>query len=168
MTEGDARAAQAGLRYRFAGEAAPQEVWVALSSDPHAMLLDVRTDAEWAFVGAPDLSRLSKDVWLLPWRVFPGMARNEGFVEALGEKIAESGATTIFVICRSGARSLEAANLAAETLETKSASALEEERGQATVSFVNVKEGFEGDLNEERHRGQKNGWKARGLPWVQG
>ena len=173
MDEGSAHDAPAGKRYSFAGEAAPDEVWSSLSSDPNAALLDVRTDAEWAFVGAPDLTSLSKGVWFLPWRTFPGMGRNPAFFEALGDKLAETGATTVYVICRSGGRSLEAAMAAETALEeaaTKRASASVEGARQhsANVAFVNVKEGFEGDLDQERHRGRLNGWKARGLPWMQG
>lgn len=29
-------------------------------------------------------------------------------------------------------------------------------------------DGFEGSLDEEKHRGVRDGWKAAGLPWIQG
>ena len=173
MSEGSAHAASAGRRYSFVGEATPAEAWDALQSDAKTALLDVRTDAEWAFVGAPDLSALSKSVWLLPWKTFPTMGRNPSFFEALEQKLAETGATTVFVICRSGARSREAAIAAAETFEAKRAAqapagASEEDATDlGGVAFVNVEEGFEGNLDGERHRGRLNGWKARGLPWAQ-
>jgi len=31
----------------------------------------------------------------------------------------------------------------------------------------NILEGFEGDKDENGHRGNVSGWKAAGLPWMQ-
>jgi rhodanese-related sulfurtransferase len=80
------------------------------------------------------------------------MQVNEQFVTAVREAgIAEDA--DIYCICRSGARSAAAAT------------ALTQAGFKPTA--INVAEGFEGDLDGERHRGHKNGWKARGLPWIQ-
>ncbi len=160
-------AAKGGYYVRFTGEATPDQVWSELRSDPHAALVDVRTAPEWAFVGGPDLSDLAKAPWRMSWRLYPGMKRDEGFLEELGARIEESGATKIFMICRSGARSLEAAQAAAEAFAGATAGGGEESETAREVVAVNVKEGFEGDLDEQKQRGRLNGWKARGLPWAQ-
>ena len=49
----------------YAGDVTPAEAWEALSDDPAAVLVDVRTAAEWAYVGLPDLRSLDKDVVLV-------------------------------------------------------------------------------------------------------
>ncbi len=141
----------------FAGEMNPQSAWDVLASNPKAALVDVRTDAEFAFVGVPDLSSLSKNVWFVPWKTFPGMAANDSFVEEMTSRIVESGADELLFLCRSGARSMHAA-------QTMSGGVFE---GEGVVKAWNVAEGFEGDLNGQRRRGRVNGWKAHDLPWVQ-
>lgn len=130
--------------------------WERLGADAKAVLIDVRTRAEWAFVGVPDLADLSRQPLLVEWLTFPENHANPGFVEQLSERLASVGAgqdTELFFICRSGARSLHAA------------------KAMAMAGFRrchNVAEGFEGPLNSSRHRGTHSGWKAAGLPWSQG
>lgn len=130
---------------------APAETWAAMQNDPAAMLVDVRTDAEWNFVGIPDLVEAGKRVVLIPWQVYPSMAVNSHFTEALrkGGVLPEH---RVYFICRSGARSLAAAQAA-------------QAAGYAAV--FNVADGFEGPVDRDGHRGQAAGWKAAGLPWVQ-
>jgi len=128
-----------------------KQAYQALLEVPSARLIDVRTDAEWAFVGLPDLSDAGKQVVLIPWQRFPDMKLNERFVEQLlSEGITRDD--TLFFICRSGARSAHAA-LAAEAA------------GFAAAD--NVAEGFEGPVDRSGHRGTVAGWKADGLPWRQ-
>ncbi|MNY71487.1 molybdopterin biosynthesis protein MoeB [compost metagenome] len=79
------------------------------------------------------------------------MVPNAAFVEQLQQQVGKD--KTVLFICRSGARSDEAARLAAEA-------------GYAEV--YNILEGFEGDRDAEQHRGRVNGWKAHGLQWIQG
>ena len=86
----------------------PQDVWEVLQAEPGAHLVDVRTDAEWNFVGLPDLAAAGKDVVLIPWQVYPAMQVNAQFAEQL----RQAGFTPeqkLFFICRSGVRSLSAA-----------------------------------------------------------
>jgi len=130
---------------------APAETWAAMQNDPAAMLVDVRTDAEWNYVGIPDLADAGKRVVLIPWQVYPSMAVNSHFTEALrkGGVLPEH---RVYFICRSGARSLAAAQAA-------------QAAGYAAV--FNVADGFEGPVDRDGHRGQAAGWKAAGLPWVQ-
>ena len=129
----------------------PKQAWQALLEDPSARLIDVRTDAEWAFVGLPDLSDAGKQTVLIPWQLFPSMNLNDQFLAHLE---AEGVAPTdkLFFICRSGARSAHAA-LAAEAA------------GYASAD--NVADGFEGPVDRDGHRGLLAGWKADGLPWRQ-
>lgn len=139
----------------YAGNIDVKEAWALLQSDPKAQLVDVRTAAEWAFVGMPDLSSVGRKVILIEWQGFPGMARNPQFEAEVAEKLQAAGAgpaTPIAFLCRSGARS-------------QAAAAVMTARGFSQC--FNVVGGFEGDLDAHRHRGQSSGWKASGLPWVQ-
>jgi rhodanese-related sulfurtransferase len=129
----------------------PQATWAALQSDPDAQLVDVRTDAEWAYVGLPDLSTANKQPALIPWQIFPRMAVNEDFVA----QMKSAGFTPdhkIYFLCRSGVRSLAAAQAM-------------QDAGYPHV--FNVADGFEGPPDSHAHRGQTAGWKASGLPWRQ-
>ncbi len=133
-------------------DVAPQRVWQALSEQPDAQLVDVRTDAEWAYVGVPDLSPIGKRVLLVQWQSFPTGAPNGAFVAEL-EAAGLTAEQPIYFICRSGARSLYAAERA-------------EQAGFRTV--YNVADGFEGPPDAQGHRGRVAGWKTDGLPWRQG
>jgi rhodanese-related sulfurtransferase len=132
------------------------DTWAKLKSDSGAVLIDVRTIAEWAYVGLPDLSALGKRPVLVEWQGFPDDRLNTAFAERLTEALAPTGAnrdTELFFICRSGSRSLKAAQAMAAAGYTR---------------CRNVADGFEGPLDPNRHRGQLAGWKAKGLPWTQG
>lgn len=132
-------------------------VWARLKADPKAVLIDVRTRAEWNFVGTPDLSALGRDTVLIEWQSFPEGRVNAAFVDQLRAKLDELGAdrdTELFFICRSGVRSRHAAIAAT---------------GADYLRCRNVAEGFEGPLDANSHqRGRNAGWKAAGLPWRQG
>jgi rhodanese-related sulfurtransferase len=135
----------------YAGDLSAQEAWDLLKSDPRAVLVDVRTQAEWNFVGLPDLSSLGRDVALIEWQVFPAMQVNPGFAGEAASAQNDKAAPVLF-LCRSGARSRSAAIALTRAGYSKA---------------YNVAGGFEGDLDGTRHRGQTNGWKASGLPWKQ-
>lgn len=139
----------------YAGDVGARETWEALASDPSAVLIDVRTVAEWNFVGLPDLGSIGKRVLLIEWQRFPDMAVNPAFADELREALADLGAgadAPLYFICRSGARSRSAATVATA--------------GGSTRAF-NVAGGFEGALGPDRHRGCVDGWKVSGLPWIQ-
>ncbi|MDB5373910.1 MAG: uncharacterized protein JWP04_2552, partial [Belnapia sp.] len=89
----------------------PTATWEALTSDPAAALIDVRTDAEWNFVGLPDLGPLGRQVVLIPWQVYPSMQVNGAFAEQL-RKAGLTPESKLFFICRSGVRSLAAGQAA--------------------------------------------------------
>jgi len=135
----------------YAGDVGADEAWDMLKSDPTAQLVDVRTVAEWNFVGLPDLAMLGRKVHCVEWQMFPSMAPNPDFVAQTSGALAAPDAP-VFFICRSGARSR--------------AAAMAMTRAGFQKAF-NVAGGFEGDLNGQRHRGLENGWKAAGLPWKQ-
>ena len=129
----------------------PRRVWEALRSDPKAQLVDVRTEPEWAFVGLPDLASAAKQAVLIAWQVYPAMQHNDAFVDQL----RQAGFTPdhhIYFLCRSGQRSMAAAQAAQEA---------------GFPNVYNVAEGFEGSVDASGHRGVKAGWKADGLPWRQ-
>jgi len=138
-------------------ELSPRKVYEELGQNAEAVLVDVRTKAEWSFVGVPDLSALGQRVLTIEWLCFPSMQPNPSFTNTLLEMAGGAFPERIYFICRSGARSMSAAQQVAAA-----ANAI----GQG-VHCTNVAEGFEGDLDEERHRGTMNGWKAHGLPWRQ-
>jgi rhodanese-related sulfurtransferase len=129
----------------------PRAAWQALADDSQAVLIDVRTQAEWTFVGLPDLTPLGKDVVLIPWQVYPGMQVNDGFVEHL-HRAGVTPAHKLYFLCRSGARSLAAGQAA---------------QAHGFPQAFNVADGFEGPVDGEGHRGTIGGWKAEGLPWAQ-
>jgi rhodanese-related sulfurtransferase len=151
--EGEAMSGQGGKD--LAGEISPEEAYAILGEDARAVLVDVRTEPEWQFVGGPDLTSLGKSVVFLQWQIYPAMGVDEGFVATLeGElrrRALDESAPVLFM-CRSGARSRQAAIAMA---------------GAGWSRCYNVAEGFEGVLDADRHRGKMSGWRARGLPWVQ-
>jgi rhodanese-related sulfurtransferase len=137
-------------------DVAAREVWDRLVSDGNAVLVDVRTRAEWTYVGVPDLSPIGKKPILIEWQTYPEGAVDPAFVERLSamldaSKIGKS--TEIFFICRSGVRSKAAALAMAQA---------------GFERCHNVADGFEGPLDPSRRRGQTAGWKSAGLSWVQG
>ena len=135
----------------YAGDISCDTAWEILNDDPGAVLVDVRTDAEWTFVGVPDLRPLGKRVIFVPWQQYPSMAVNPSFVKEVAESGLDADATLV-VLGRDGARSPAAAQALTEA---------------GFRRCYSVADGFEGDKDEAGKRGALNGWKAHGLPWVQ-
>src|SRR6185436_620562 len=135
----------------YAGDVTAATAWKILSENNDAILIDVRTRAEWNYVGLPELAPIGKKPALLEWQVFPSMQQNPEFVATLGNAITDRDAPLLF-LCRSGARSAAAA---------KAMSAA----GYSTC--LNVADGIEGPLDANGKRGSAAGWKATGLPWRQ-
>lgn len=126
-----------------------------LAANPKAQLVDVRTNPEWSFVGVPDLSSLGRKAHLIEWQTYPSMAVNPQFTAVAAatlDDVAADPDTPVFFICRSGARSRNAAIAMTNT---------------GYLHAYNIAGGFEGDLDQEGHRGRNGGWKAAGLPWRQ-
>ena len=139
----------------YAGDRLSTDAYGILAGDATSTLIDVRTQAEWAYVGVPDLSSLGKTALFLEWQKFPSMQVDETFVARLSTMLetvgVRLGAPLVF-ICRSGARSRHAA-----TAMTAA----------GWAPCFNVSDGFEGPLDSWRHRGVTGGWKVGGLPWAQ-
>ncbi len=139
----------------YGGDLSVGECWELLTSDKDSVLVDVRTRAEWAFVGLPQMSDGMQPIVLQEWQAFPDMAVDGDFSTHLQQQLAKLGAdenTKLCFLCRSGVRSLAAA------------------RAMTAIGYpntYNITSGFEGDLDDGGHRGRINGWKAEGLPWRQ-
>jgi len=126
----------------YAGDVSAQLAWQWVQ-DGEAVLVDVRTDAEREWVGfVPGAVPLA-------WKQWPGMAMNPGFDDGLRAAVPEG--KKVVLLCRSGVRSIAAAKRAAEL----------------GLAAYNILEGFEGDPDQQAHRGQRGGWRHHGLPWRQ-
>ncbi|MDQ0467409.1 rhodanese-like domain-containing protein [Labrys wisconsinensis] len=144
-----------GWQNDYAGDVTAREAYDILGQEARAQLVDVRTKAEWSFVGVADLSPLGKEPILQEWQRYPAMDLAPDFVAALERELERRGVCRedpVLFLCRSGARSLSAAKamIAAGW------------RGSRNISG-----GFEGPLDGDRHRGGTDGWKASRLPWIQ-
>lgn len=126
----------------YAGDVFPELAWQWVQSG-EAVLVDVRTDAEREWVG-----RVPGAV-AVAWKQWPGMAMNSDFDTQL--RAAAEGGSKLVLLCRSGVRSVAAAQRAA---------------GLGIAAF-NILEGFEGDVDANGQRGHLGGWRKRGLPWHQ-
>lgn len=135
----------------YSGDISVEETWRRLGDETSAVLVDVRTAAEWNFVGAPDLSGMGKQAVRVSWQTLPKMENNPTFLEQVRAQVTDTNASLLF-LCRSGARSQAAAIAMTAAGYSK---------------CFNVAGGFEGDLDGDRHRGVTGGWKAAGLPWIQ-
>ena len=136
----------------YAGDLTPLKAWKMLKNDASSELFDVRTDAEFSYVGRPDLSSIGKDIRLVMWVNFPENLVNPEFANEVKATGAEPFQKLLF-LCRSGVRSRYAA-------EVMTAAGF--------PNCYNILEGFEGDKDERGHRGIIAGWKVADLPWVQG
>lgn len=134
---------------RFGGDVRAADVWRVLQNQSDAVLVDIRTRSEWAFVGGPDLSDLDRTPLQVEWQQFPGMERNPRFLRELQTQ-GVTRQQPVYLICRSGIRSRAAAEFLAQ---------------QGYLTY-NVTDGFEGPIDERGHRGA-SGWRAEGLPWKQ-
>jgi rhodanese-related sulfurtransferase len=132
-----------------------EDAYAVLSEDEKSVLVDVRTQAEWAYVGVPDLGQLGKTPIFQEWQVYPSMQVVADFTPRLVAALTARGAdrsTPLVFICRSGVRSRAAAIALTDA---------------GWARCYNIAEGFEGGLDATRKRGALGGWRARGLPWIQ-
>lgn len=128
----------------YAGDLTPQEAWAKLEEG--AILVDVRTEGEWAHIGMPNTAATENDPLFIQW-TFPGGIPNPEFIEQLKQQAPEDDGTELVFLCRSGQRSIAAAIAAT----------------RAGFTSYNVLEGFEGEPDRYGER-TVNGWKNRGLP----
>lgn len=123
----------------------PKQAWQLMQQNSEAVLIDVRTKMEHTFVGHPP------GAVLIPWKEFPDWQLNSAFVDDV-KKVVPDLAAPVLLLCRSGQRSMDAAKV----LEAS-----------GYRHLVNIVEGFEGPLDDHKHRGNKGGWRFHGLPWEQ-
>ena len=144
FTQAHARAKEKNLAY--AGAFTPQEAYGVLQADRTAVLVDVRTKVELAFVGrVPSAQHIE-------WATYPGMVANPNFADELQSVLANSPKDTVVIfMCRTGARSHNAATLAQQL---------------GFSNAYNMLEGFEGEANQLQQRTLINGWRCAGLPWT--
>ena len=141
LNQAQSRARELDLPY--AGALTPAEAFALLQSAPGAKLVDVRTRAEWDWVG-----RIPGAVEI-EWMSYPGNQPNTHFLSQLKHGV-DTEALVMF-ICRSGVRSHHAAALA---------------NAAGYGSVFNILEGFEGDKDANGQRGKTGGWRYAGLPWL--
>ena len=127
----------------YAGDLAPETAWERVANG--AVLVDVRTEGEWAHIGVPDVSALGTEPVFIQWNLASG-DRNPAFLAELAAAVPAE--KPLVVLCRSGARSIAAAEAATA----------------AGYTAYNVLEGFEGVPDSYGDR-VVNGWKNRKLPW---
>lgn len=127
----------------YAGRVEPDEAWKLFVSG-QAHLVDVRAAEERKFVGH------GPNTFHIAWQTGPALIKNPRFLRELENKLSKD--SVILLLCRSGKRSAAAAEAATAA---------------GFKNVFNVREGFEGDLDENQQRGSSGGWRQRGLPWVQ-
>ncbi|WNM24744.1 rhodanese-like domain-containing protein [Demequina capsici] len=136
----------------YAGDITPQQAWEMVEDG--AILVDVRTAAEWQWVGVPDTAPAGAPPVFIEWVTWPGGAPNATFMQQLLEAGLTPGEKRpVVFLCRSGQRSIGAAKAATEA---------------GIGPAYNILDGFEGAPDASGHRGGAAGWKALGLPWRQG
>lgn len=138
-----ARERATAVKLRFAGSVTAREAWRLLCAHS-AILVDVRTAEERQFVG-----RVEESIHV-PWMIGPALRRNPRFVRDLELRVRRD--SIVLLLCRSGSRSMAAAQALTQARFTDAFSVLE---------------GFEGALDQRLQRGNEGGWRKRGLPWIQ-
>ena len=125
----------------------PTETYAYLQAHPEALFLDVRMELEYLYVGHPP------GVVHVAWYEYPEMQSDpERFVAQVRREAGNALNKPLVVLCRSGARTVAAG----QALEAA-----------GFTEVINVLHGFEGDPDENFHRGRLNGWRHDGLPWEQ-
>jgi rhodanese-related sulfurtransferase len=124
----------------------PRAAWELLQRTPDALFIDVRMEIESLYVGRPP------GVVNIAWYEYPDLTpQPESFVAAV-EREAGRKDRPVYLICRSGKRTVDAA----KALDAAGFS-----------DVTNITEGFEGELDEAFHRSSRSGWRYAGLPWEQ-
>ena len=131
----------------------PKQAWEMVQNDPKALLIDVRSNMEFLFIGHP--SGAISIPWIdePDWKVNPHFAAEVRKLVLGGLDHDQGGHNVpVLLICRSGKRSLEAGKLLLK---------------EGFHDVYNIEEGFEGELDEHHHRSTLGGWRFDGLPWEQ-
>jgi len=126
--------------------------WQMLQDDPRAVIIDVRSNMEFLFIGHP--TGAINVAWIdePDWKINPHFVAEVRKVILGGISCHEGDCAPVLLICRSGKRSLEAGELLVK---------------EGFTNVFNVDEGFEGELDDHHHRSTLGGWRFDGLPWEQ-
>jgi len=129
--------------WSYAGSVPPELAWKLVEAG-QALLVDVRTPEELSYVGrVPGATHVA-------WATGTAQVRNPRFLRELEPKVPKEA--TVLFLCRSGKRSAAAAEAATKA---------------GYRNAFNILEGFEGEIDDRKHRGGLGGWRHRGLPWIQ-
>jgi rhodanese-related sulfurtransferase len=123
----------------------PPEAFEALKADASSVLLDVRDPLEFSLIGHPP------GALNVPWKFAPNWTPNPEFLDRVRQLVPNPEAP-LYLLCRGGQRSLDAANALAAA---------------GYRNLANIEEGFEGPLDAHKHRSSVGGWRCHGLPWEQ-
>lgn len=125
----------------------PKEAHAYLQARPEALLIDIRMELEYLYVGHPP------GAIHVAWYEYPEMHPDpERFVSQVRREVGGALDRPLLLLCRSGTRTLPAG----QALESAGFS-----------EVINIVHGFEGDPDEHFHRNTRNGWRFDGLPWEQ-
>lgn len=124
----------------------PKEAYEFLQRNPDALLIDVRSEIEFLFVGHP------VGAIHVSWNDGPDWDVNPHFVGEVRKLAGHGGGRPVVLICRSGNRSHSAGEALIEA---------------GFQNVYNVLHGFEGELDDKHHRNSVSGWRFDGLPWEQ-
>lgn len=131
----------------------PKKAWDLMQNDPRAVLIDVRSNMEFLFIGHPKGAIHVSWIDDPDWKINPHFASEVRKVMLGGISCdTDDGCAPVILICRSGKRSLEAGQVLLN---------------EGFTEVFNVLEGFEGDLDETHHRSTLGGWRFHELPWEQ-
>jgi rhodanese-related sulfurtransferase len=132
------------MNLKTLGHLSSLEAWDFLQKNPKAKLIDIRSSMEFLFIGHPT------DSIHIGWMEEPDWEINPNFVEDI--KNVQTDNCPVVMICRSGNRSEQAGD---QLLEA------------GLTNIYHITDGFEGDRDDNNHRGTLNGWRFHGLPWEQ-
>lgn len=134
----------------------PTQAYNLATSDPNVYILDVRTDSEWKWVGHPGADKLGNGAALegkvvnVSYKIdYKGsFVVNPSFLSEVNEVFETNPNAVLITMCRSGKRSVAAAELL-------------ESNGYAVKNMLT---GFEGGKDIYGYR-TVNGWANDALPY---
>jgi rhodanese-related sulfurtransferase len=129
----------------------PPKAYELLQQNPKAKFIDIRSSMEYLFVGHP------VGAVHIAWIDDPDWSLNPDFVDEAKHLVSKENDNNpldnpLVLVCRSGVRTLQAAEVLIEAGFTQ---------------IIHIDEGFEGDRDDNFHRSSIGGWRYHGLPWEQ-
>lgn len=141
-------------------EITPLETYAMIKKDPaHIKIVDVRTRAEYQFIGHPE------GAYLVPLKFFSNTFKKKGYLLVDNTSFSDDimkrfdpKADKLFFLCRSGTRAAIALNAVVKA-------------GWSADRVYVILGGFEGGKLKDKNsvfNGQRSGggWRNEGLPWT--